>query len=85
MAKKHEGVIYVSRDQTRKRLTRARLALQREIQLVKDLLFLKSHAKLTPQQDVAVETSLRAASDIVALYAEQYGQAAIEMIASNTK
>lgn len=86
VAKKETGAVaHVSLASTRRRVTQARLALQRELRVVKDLAFLKAHTKLTPRQENVIDDAVRKASDVVTIYAEQYIRAATELIASNTK
>lgn len=66
-------------------MTQARVALQKEIALVKDLAFLKAHTRLTPKQLVMVDEAIGRASDVVSFYSEQYVRAATELMASIAK
>lgn len=84
VAKRESGTV-VTVHSTKRRVTQARAALQREVALVKDLSFLKAHARLTPKQLVLVDEAISKAADVVALYSDQYVRAATELIAANTK
>jgi hypothetical protein len=77
----------VTQEQTRKRLALARRALKREMRVVKDLVFFKTHTGLglSPRQTQDLERAIRMASEVVALCANDYAKAAIELIASNPK
>lgn len=79
------SVTHITREGSKKRVTEARLALQREITLVRDLTFLKTHVRLTPKQLATLDEAILRATDVVTYYSEQYIRAATELVASITK
>lgn len=79
--KRKGGVALISWKDVELRIKATRTKLQDEIQLVKDLTFLKAHAKLLPRQEQAVDEAIYKANEVVAIFAEEYGRAVTELIA----
>jgi hypothetical protein len=65
-------------------MTKARAALQHEIRLVKDLLFLKS-LRMTLLEEDAINDAIQKATAVSAIYSLEYARAAVELIALNAK
>jgi len=82
--KKSTSVACVTQKSTRQRAIKARLKLQGEIQVLKDLAFLKAHVKMTPRQERLVDEAIHKASEVIAIYSDQYARAATELIASTS-
>ncbi len=73
-------VARVTQEGARRRIAKARVALQSEVRLVKDLQFLKT-LRLTVIEEDALDKAIRKAASVSLIYSEQYVRAVVELLA----